>query len=230
VPLCWICNKELGTTGEHRSKRSDINDQLGDGALYLHNDQRRNRKIQSSSAKLLKFEPSICNGCNSARTQPHDLAWEKLSAALRRRKPPLKTGDIVRANRIFRYGTSAEMLNVHLFFVKWLGCQIVESGISIEPPIGTFSRAIMGGKSHLNIWLAFGVAPRSDDWVGASNLDCASFSSGAKYDYLCRFYEVGALSVRVRFSSAKLKDDWHPNLCNRFVVTDLVGPEIKETG
>jgi hypothetical protein len=122
------------------------------------------------------------------------------------------------------------MLNVHLFFVKWLGCQIIESGIPIEPPIETFSRAIMGGKPHLNIWLAFGVVPHSDDWVGASNLDCASFSSGESYDYLCRFYEVGELSVRVRFSSAKLKDDWHPDLCNRFVVADLVGPEIKETG
>lgn len=227
-PLCWICRKEPGTTAEHRSKNSDIKDQLGDsGPLYLHNDQRRNVKLQSSNAKRLKFEPSICNTCNSARTQAHDFAWQHLSVALRSRKPPLKAGDIVRANRIFPTGTSAEMLNVHLFFVKWLGCQIVETKVPIRPPIETFSAAIMDGKPHPNIWLAFGVHSRPIDYVGASNLDCASSDGDAKFDYLCRIYDVGRLSVRVRLSSVKLRDDWHPNSRNRFVIADLLGPQVK---
>jgi hypothetical protein len=224
VPLCWICNKEPGTTGEHRLKRSDINEQLGDNMpLHFHTDARRNLKLQSSNAKRLKFEPSICNSCNSARTQPHDFAWQRLSAALRERKPPLKTGDIIRANRIFPCMTSAEMRNVHLYFVKWLGCEIVESCIPIQPPIETLSQAIMGGKPHPNIWLAFGVAQRDADWVGVSVIDAASFNGGAKHDYLCRIYEVGMLSVRVRLSGIKLKDDWHPSLSNRFLITDLEG-------
>jgi hypothetical protein len=146
-----------------------------------------------------------------------------LSAALRERKPPLKTGDIIRANRIFPCMTSAEMRNVHLYFVKWLGCEIVESCIPIQPPIETLSQAIMGGKPHPNIWLAFGVAQRDADWVGVSVIDAASFNGGAKHDYLCRIYEVGMLSVRVRLSGIKLKDDWHPSLSNRFLITDLEG-------
>jgi hypothetical protein len=228
VPLCWICNKEPGTTGEHRSKRSDIKEQLGDnGPLYFHTDARRNLRLQSSNAKRLKFEPSICNSCNSARTQPHDLAWQKLSAALRGRKPPLKTGDTIRADRVFPYMTSAEMRNVHLFFVKWLGCEIVESSIPIQPPIETLSQAIRDGKPHPNIWLAFGVAQRDVDWVGASAVDAASFNGGTRYDYLCRFYEVGTLSVRVRLSKLKLRDDWHPSLSNRFLIADLEGALIK---
>jgi hypothetical protein len=56
------------------------------------------------------------------------------------------------------------MRNVHLFFVKWLGCEIVESRIPIQPPIETLSEAIMDGKPHPNIWLAFGVAQRDADW------------------------------------------------------------------
>jgi hypothetical protein len=119
--------------------------------------------------------------------------------------------------------TSAEMRNVHLFFVKWLGCEIVESSIPIQPPIETLSQAIMDRKPHPNLWLAFGVAERKADWVGASNVGASSFNSGTKYDYLCRFYEVGALSVRVRLSSIKLKDDWHPSLSNRFLIADLNG-------
>jgi hypothetical protein len=224
VPLCWICNKEPGTTGEHRFKRSDIKEQLGDNVpLHFHTDARRNLKLQSSNAKRLKFEPSICKGCNNARTQPHDFAWQRLSAALRERKPPLKTGDIIRANRIFPCMTSAEMRNVHLFFVKWLGCAIVESCIPIQPPIETLSEAIMDGKPHSNIWLAFGVAQGDSDWVGASVIDAASFNGRAKHDYLCRIYQVGMLSVRVRLSGIKLKDDWHPCLGNRFLITDLEG-------
>ena len=184
---------------------------------------RQNLKLQSSNAKRLKFERSLCNNCNSTRTQPHDLAWQQLFDALRHRKPPLRTGDIIRANRVFRYATSAEMLNVHLFFVKWLGCEIVESCIPIDPPIETFSRAIMNGKPHPNVWLAFGVMPRGKDWVGATDLDKHSFNSAVGYDYLCRLYDVGLLSVRVRLSSPslKLKDDWHPTFTNRFVIADL---------
>jgi hypothetical protein len=205
-------------------KRSDIKEQLGENVpLHFHTDARRNLTLQSSNAKRLKFEPSICNSCNSARTQPHDFAWQRLSAALRARKPPLKTGDIIRANRIFAYMTSAKMRNVHLFFVKWLGCEIVESRIPIQPPIETLSEAIMDGIPHPNIWLAFGVAQRDADWVGASVVDAASFDGGANHDYLCRIYEVGTLSVRVRLSGIKLKDDWHPSLSNRFLITDLEG-------
>lgn len=231
APLCWICKRERATTGEHLSKRSDINDLLGDGGpLYLHTDQRRNHILQSSNAKRLKFEKSLCNGCNSARTQPHDLAWQKMSATLRQRKPALKTGDTIRANRIFRYETSVEMLNMHLFFVKWIGCQIFESSIPIEPPIETLSQAIMDGKSHPNIWLAFGVEHRFADWLSVSTLDCRWSSSGANCEHLCRIYVVGALRVRVRFSSAKQNDDWHPHLGDVFVIADLVGPDIKEAG
>lgn len=81
----------------------------------------------------------------------------------------------------------------------------------------------MNGKSHPNLWLAFGVMHRDEDWVGATAVDAHSFESGERYDYLCRFYDVGAFSVRVRLSRLKSKEDWHPSLTNRFLIADLVG-------
>lgn len=124
MALCWICSTEEGTTGEHIAKRSDIKAVLGaTGPLHLHNRQRRNIKLQSLNARKLKSTAPMCNTCNSARTQPYDYAWEALSEALRLRRPALKHGDIVRTNRIFLHNTAKQMLNVHLFFVKWLGCQ-----------------------------------------------------------------------------------------------------------
>jgi len=155
------------------------------------------------------------NTCNSARTQPHDRAWEILSDALRNRNPPIKPGDIIRADRIFRCNTSRQMLSVHLFFAKVLGCEIVESKISISPGIDTIAEAIMQGKAHPNIWLAFSTSNRSG-WVGATHLDAAAFQTAGAYDYLCRIYHVDALEIRVRFSTVKLKPDWHPSHTHRF--------------
>jgi len=213
---CWVCKTEEAPTGEHRSKRSDLKAVLGDTApLYLHNDRRRNRKVQSINSKLVKFNTSLCNTCNSVRTKSHDRAWEMLSDALRSRKPPLKPGDIICADRIFRYNTSQQMLNVHLFFAKGLGCEIVESNIPVSPGIDTIAQAIMLGKPHPNICLAFSVSNRGG-WVGATHLDAATFATGGAYDYLCRVHHVDALEVRVRFSTVKLKPDWHPSHGNRF--------------
>jgi hypothetical protein len=113
------------------------------------------------------------------------------------------------------------MIGVHLFFVKWLGCEIVESRIPIEPRIETLSKAIMDGKPHPNIWLAFGVERRDADWIAASVIDAASYNGGVSFNYLCRIYEVGTLSVRVRLSGIKLKDDWHPSLSKRLLIADL---------
>jgi hypothetical protein len=216
--LCWICKAEEGTTREHLTKRSDLKAVLGDrGPLYLHTATRRNRKIQSINSKTVKFSAPMCNRCNSGRTQPHDRAWELLSEALRLRKPSIKPGDIIRVDRIFHANTSQQMRNVHLFFVKWLGCQLVESNISISPGIDTLAQAIMKGKSHPNIWLAFGVS----DWRGVvqtSDVDVAAFGSRTGYDYVCRIYHVDALEIRVRFSAVKLKPDWHPSQSNRFII------------
>ena len=221
MAMCWICDNEEGTTGEHQSKRSDLKAVLGpNGGLFLHNDQRRNRRIQSIDSKLIKFKAPVCPTCNGARTQPHDLAWQALSDYLRTRSPAIKPGDNIRGNRLFPYDTGQKMLGVHLFFVKWLGCQIVETGIPIRPPVVTFAKAIMTGRAHPNLWLSFGCMGPGGS-VGASNIDAASFTPDDGFDYLGRFYHVGRIAVRLRFSSIPLPDDWHPKDGNRLVIRDF---------
>lgn len=211
--------QEEATTREHRSKRSDLKAVFGDrGGVFLQTDQRRNRRVQSIDSKLAKYEPSLCVRCNTKRTQQHDLAWEALSASLRRRRPPLIPGGYIRCDRIFRYRTSQKMLDVHLFFVKWLGCQIVETHIPITPDICSFRAALLASKPHKNIWLSFGLAGGGS--VAASDLDAASFTSSDAFDYLARFYIVDDIAVRVRFSGLKLPDDWHPQNGNRLLIAD----------
>jgi len=89
---CWICG-DPATTREHGTKRSDLRDAFSTvtqgNPLFLHNAQRRNRRVGSLDAKVLKLPGKLWPYCNNTRTQPHDLAWEKLSGALRSWTPHL---------------------------------------------------------------------------------------------------------------------------------------------
>jgi hypothetical protein len=131
APLCWICNCNEANSGEHKTKRSDLLAVLGNPTqatpFYYHDLHKANRPIGSLKAKILKSPIRICAECNSTRTQPYDRAWERMSDWLRSRHPPLKVGDLVRTNRIFRRHSRREMNNVHLYFLKLFGCMLCEA-------------------------------------------------------------------------------------------------------
>src|SRR5258708_1281489 len=124
APTCWVCGAPA-TTGEHRTKKSDARAVFGrivpDKPIMLHNSKGKNIPVRSLDAKPLKSPRSLCADCNNRRTQPHDRAWERLSAALRKRIPSMTAGQSLRANNVFPYQTSREMKNVHLYFVKLFG-------------------------------------------------------------------------------------------------------------
>src|SRR4051812_28215683 len=75
---------------------------------------------------------AACTAEANTRAQPHDIAWETLSAALRNRHPAPVPGEFIRVNRIFPYDTHREMLKVHLYFVKVFGCHIAGNNIPID--------------------------------------------------------------------------------------------------
>jgi hypothetical protein len=115
----------------------------------------------------------ICNECNSTRTQPHDFAWEILSARLNGLRPRLSTGTEVRGNRVFPYDTTHKTTNVHLYFAKLFGGMIVEGGgpLAVQP----FAKAIMTGRPHPEVYLQLGAG---DGTVGWSNLNIGQMPSG----------------------------------------------------
>jgi 5-methylcytosine-specific restriction endonuclease McrA len=219
---CWICGGS-GLTGEHKTKRSDLRDVFGtvtqSDPIYFHDNNRKNRLIGSLNAKPLKSPSHICANCNNARTQPHDRAWERLSAALRMRNPPIRSGTVVRADRIFAYNTAREMLNVHLYFVKLFGCHIVEGNIPIDT--AKFGTAIIAEKAHPNVYLKFGVSPMpitgmSDIWTTPADCTFATW-----------FYKVGEIAVNVMFAADGEKRNglinaWHPKLgTNKLMIADF---------
>ena len=61
LPKCWICG-DAATTGEHKTKRSDLRSVFGiptqSNPLYLHDAERRNRRVGSLDAKVTQVTGS----------------------------------------------------------------------------------------------------------------------------------------------------------------------------
>lgn len=212
--LCWICGVNNADSGEHKTKRSDLAEVLGsptqDRPLYFSDVKRRNKHIQSLNAPILKSPIRICHGCNTARTQPHDRAWEQMSKQLRSR--PLVIARWVRPNRIFAYDGRRKMVEVQLFFLKLFGCMLEEvkaDGKDVPIDVAEFSKAIMDGEPHPGVHLMLG---KYDGTVGRTNLYCYKAEGGSVLAYWA--YQLKGFSVCVIYVRGdewgRPHDLWHP--------------------
>ena len=217
--LCWICSGP-GDSGEHKTKRSDLKAVFGPPTqqqpLFLHDRARKNQRVGSLDAKLLKSSGRICQNCNSTRTQPSDRAWETLSEYFRTAMPAFAPGAVVRLNRVFPYDTRQQMLNVHQFFVKAFGCLVIEGSLPID--IGGFAGAIMNNRAHPLVHLKFGV-PSASTRVTAGRSDVWALPPGAdgRSNFISWFYDLPHVWVLVMFAAPGERRDglvgaWHPSV------------------
>jgi hypothetical protein len=198
-------------------KASDLRSVFGKvtqhAPIYRHAGEARNQVVKGINTEAMRFAPSLCSNCNNARTQPHDRAWETLSDTLRTMTPRPMRGELLPAEQIFGATVGASMLNVHLYFVKLLGCYAIEYGVPL--PISSFAVAILGGYAHPNVYLTF-VDVRSNEGknqVHVGNVQAINANSqtvGATW-----FYIVGTLGVLVTYSErgrpgSSKKPVWHP--------------------
>jgi hypothetical protein len=215
--LCWICGAPADSS-EHMVKASDLRAVFGKVTqgepLYRHAGEERNLPIGGVNAAPMKFKPSICQRCNNARTQPHDKAWEALSAAARSAEPPLERGSQLPLQAAFGAEIENGLLGVHLYFVKLLGCHAVEYGVPL--PIKTFAVAILGGYPHPNVFLSFAneSTNQGKNQVHVGNISAANVDGltvGATW-----YYIIGTFGVLVTYSEhgrPEPKDNpvWHPD-------------------
>ena len=155
---CWICG-DPATTGEHKTKQSDLGSVLGKPTqarpFYYHDWNVRNRPLRGApKGDFLKSKARLCIACNTRRTQPYDRAWEQLSEWLRNRRPPIRPREFIRADRVYSSGATRQMRNVHLYFTKLTGCHLVEAGLNFDQPC--LAQSILAGKQNPYIHLKFG--------------------------------------------------------------------------
>lgn len=227
---CWICGAEEAATREHLVKASDLKALFGKPSqrapLFLSTTnrrgmpKRRNLRVGSLKSDTLKFAHHICLSCNSAVTQPYDYAWEHCSKELRASMPRLLERGVFRANWLFPYDTRRAMRGVHLYFTKLFGCLVVEGGIPIDT--APLAEAIMSGKPHPNLYLAFGQMAMPVEMAGGSNVVMEQMDGETAF--ATWFYSLGDLVVNVMYAlpgerRQGLEVAWHPRMgsqCLRF--------------
>lgn len=139
---CWWCGQPADT-GEHKFKRSDLHRAFGRGAWgqdnpVIHVSVRGQGNLDSSNAARLKFTPVLCADCNSARSQPFDLAYERFADYF-----------VINADRLLDEGSfdwaavfpndwRAGQLNVARYWVKHIGCRLAHEGVPVHPDLRTF--------------------------------------------------------------------------------------------
>ena len=223
---CWICGISDATTGEHKTKRTDLGlafqEPTQSNPLFLHDANRGNQHVRSFDAQILKSSGRICADCNNARTQPHDQAWTDMSEWLEQRHDALEPGTVIRTNRIFRHDTKRKMLAVHLFFIKLFGCMIKESDRKVPIDVASLGQAIMSNRAHPNIYLKFATAM---GYMGRSNLEL-QHSDDFQHIFACWMYQLNWLTVIVMYATPGeqrlgLQNSWHPRFdTNRLVLVD----------
>ena len=213
---CWICSSSGPLSGEHLPKASNIRDFFGkispDKPVYLTTIERDARPIHSAKSDKLKTRDVICIPCNTARSQQFDDAWMMLSRELRKRLPTLRDGQKLRGNAVFPYDTRRELLAVHLFFVKVLGCHLAAAGIS-EFDLASLANAIMNERAHPGLFLqiGFGVTMNGALHMGTSGFEKHATATGVKFGIWC--YSVGGYSVMVAlvdYNQPTVPNDWCP--------------------
>jgi hypothetical protein len=229
---CWICGVNDANSGEHVIKKSDLRNVMGKptqaAPFYFYKPGREPKHVGSLDADVLKSSAPMCEHCNTTRTQPHDRAWETMSSWLSKQSKPLRKGQFIRANKIFEQDVRQKLRGVHLFFVKTLGCLIVEAGEQAPIDIAPFSKAIMKEKMHQEVYLQFCCG---DGTVGR-RFDCRTLDVGGRIFVLAVLtYRIKHVIVNIIYAQDgggwEVEDKtWHPRFgTKRFEIGDYArGP------
>src|SRR5262249_36544250 len=121
---------------------------------------------------------------------------------------------------VFPSNTRMQAVHVHLYFVKALGCRIVEEKKPLN--IGRFSEALLSGKPHKDVFLTFANLPPLEEHLGnkyavSSEVSTGNYSCGLALSHTAGWtYGFYPRCVRVSYLSAESprtwrRKAWHPD-------------------
>ena len=139
---CWWGGKSADT-GEHKFKRSDLRRAFGRGAWgrdnpVVHVSDRGQGRVNSSNAARLKFAAVLCADCNSTRSQPFDLAYERFADHFVSMADQLLADGSFDWADVFPDEWRAGQLNLAKYWVKHIGCRLAQEGVPVHPDLRTF--------------------------------------------------------------------------------------------
>ena len=242
-PKCWICGN-VATTREHRTLRAAARIILGGDPApgkhwFFHDDDKNNQLLQSTDSKLLKPNFDLCAYCNNTRTQPHDRALEQFVREMVCRYPDPLPGMVIRPRKLFAHDTAEWMRRLHLYYVKKLGCVVVEAKNAGKPPIALdlnpAANAIKAGRAYPDLYLRFGCRRFAWPPIARAKIDGIDHSVTSECIWLdwCDYYGPYAIHVIYAASAARhhppLDGAWHPRLGLRKLRLAAIDKPIRPT-
>jgi len=196
---CWICGKSANSK-EHIIKASDLKQAFGNVSqsfpLYYHEDDRRNIPVGSiKKSDRVKFSKNICRICNGSLTQPNDQSWSKLSDYLYKNQGSLRRSKKLSLKKIFPGATKESIKNIQLFFIKWLGCRIIEENVPFD--ISRFSKCILNQESCENLLLRFHLYKNESNITSAGVTKIDAMRKNDEIIFMNSGYILGDLVVEV---------------------------------
>jgi hypothetical protein len=228
---CWIYNSDKKLTREHFPKKADTRSYMQAGRLYRHSANRRNEIIQGPGSERLTLGAPMCALCNNTLTQPHDRAWDALRDHLLADWPAIVAAGEFDLRSIYSTDWVLRAMELHLYFLKVLGCVIVEQRIPI--PIEPLRNALLSGSAHPCMYLVFSDShplncstPRR--MMGPEDMHAmVDRESGVAHMAYWR-YTLQPVSVRICFVAPEFPDRpilaaWRPLAANSVV---RLGPPV----
>jgi hypothetical protein len=200
---CWICGAKANS-GEHKIKKSDLKVQYPEVSqkqpIYHKVNDDVKRPIGSIKAEGFKYPKSICSSCNGAKTQSHDLSWEKLSNFLSSHTTEIQGENVIDLTDVFESNLNENILNIQLYFAKLFGCKIVESGREFD--LAEMSNAIRSNSEipSLYIKLRYSENGKSKSYIASSDFEALIFDNG-EFGYIHFYYTIGVFTVEILYCS-----------------------------
>ncbi len=167
---CWWCGAPANSR-EHRHKASDLRREFAKqeyaaGEVIVRRGEEA-IPVQGPNSGKVKFGDVFCARCNNERSQPFDLAYDRLVKWFVANEQDVEATGVIRLEEIGQ-SWQEESDNVLRYFVKHIGCRIAEAGYTVP---AAFTEFLNGGGypegliCSLEIDGAFGAI----NWILVSN-------------------------------------------------------------
>lgn len=211
---CWWCGGSANSR-EHRFKRTDLVREYGHGPYIGDNAIVRGREdrltpVQGPNSTVVKFAPSLCQLCNTTRSQPFDRAYDKLIDHVAANEVSVQQSGLLKLRDVYGPTWRRSRYDLVRYYVKHIGCRLAEA--EVEVPLGL--REFLDGETKL-VGLNLQLVIRDDVvaliehsanlgmnagglWLGdlacmmsRSTGDITEFSSHLGYRWLWLYYSYG---------------------------------------
>jgi len=149
--VCWWCG-DAANSREHKWKKSEIKAMYGlansDSYPLLWIDDSGNSKtVQGPDSDALKFEKSLCQNCNNARSQKFDRTYDRWIQHLGANYEQIIESRVLDLSDVIGVAGSESRLDLARYFAKHIGCRVADKAGRVPASLISFLNGDSGSSA-----------------------------------------------------------------------------------